>query len=317
MLGAIPGICASDIGTTQMNLRQFDLNLLVALDALLKERNVTRAAERLFMSQPAMSGMLARLRLAFDDELLVRVGRNLEMTEFAAGIADRVHQCVLEMEDLLDSKPSFSPAAETKSFCIAASDYAVVLLFGPLMQRLGEAAPNVALHFVRLDVEAGERIAAGEIDFGILPAELEVPLPSIPLFEDGWICAVWAGNASVGDRLTIEDYQQRPHLSFNVSDPSHLSMADRHLSSLGQTRRIAASTGSFTAAPFLLRGTPLLTTMPRRLGERMREAADLRLLELPFEVPPLREKLAWNPRFTSSPVHGWMREQIAEAAKTL
>jgi len=300
-----------------MNLRQFDLNLLLALDALLKEKNVTRAAERLFMSQPAMSGMLARLRQAFDDELLVRVGRNLELTEFAAGIAERVHRCVQEMEELLDSKPSFSPAEESRSFCIAASDYAVLLLFGPLMQRLTEAAPGISLHFVRLDVQAGERIAAGEIDFGILPAELELPLPSIPLFEDGWVCAAWAGNPSIGDGLTLDDYQQHPYLSFNISDPGHLSMAHEYLSRHGHVPRIAATTGSFTAAPFLLRGTRLLTIMPRRLGERMQQAADLRLLELPFELPPLREKLAWNPRFTSSPAHAWMREQISEAAKTL
>ena len=169
-----------------MNLRQFDLNLLLALDALLKEKNVTRAAERLFMSQPAMSGMLARLRQAFDDELLVRVGRNFELTEFAAAIAGRVHQCVVDLEELVDSKPHFSPAAETRAFSIAASDYAALLLFGPLMQRLSEAAPNVSVHFVRLDVDAGERIAACEIDFGILPAELELPLPSVPLFEDTW-----------------------------------------------------------------------------------------------------------------------------------
>lgn len=300
-----------------MNLRQFDLNLLVALDALLKERNVTRAAERLFMSQPAMSGMLARLRQAFDDELLVRVGRNLELTDFAAGIADRVHKCVQDLEELVDSKPSFSPAEETRSFCIAASDYAVLLLFSPLMQRLTEAAPEISLHFLRLDVEAGDRIAAGEIDFGILPEELELALPSMPLFEDDWVYAAWAGNPSIGDGLTVEDYKQQPHLSFNISTPGHLSMADEYLSRHGHVPRIAASTSSFTAAAFLLEGTRLLTMMPRRLGERMRQAANLRLLELPFEVPPLREKLTWNPRFTSSPAHVWMREQISEAAKTL
>lgn len=300
-----------------MNLRQFDLNLLVALDALLEEKNVTRAAERLFMSQPAMSGMLARLRQAFDDELLVRVGRNLELTEFAAAIAGRVHQCVLEMEDLVDSKPSFSPATETRAFSIAASDYAVLLLFGPLMQRLTQAAPNVSLHFVRLDVEAAERIAAGEIDFGVFPAELELALPSIPLFEDGWVCAVWAGHPSIGERLTSEEYLRHPHLTFNISDAGHFSVADEYLSRHGHEQKIAASTGSFTAAPFLLRGTQLLTMMPRHLGERMREAADLRLLDLPFEVPPLRERLAWNPRFDASPAHVWMRAQISAAAGSL
>ncbi|HEX6999554.1 MAG TPA: LysR family transcriptional regulator [Gammaproteobacteria bacterium] len=299
-----------------MNLRQFDLNLLLALDALLQERNVTRAAERLFMSQPAMSGMLARLRQTFDDELLVRVGRNLELTEFAAGIAERVHRHVLELEELLNAKPRFSPATEKRSFSIAASDYAVLLLFGPLMQRLAEAAPGVSLHFVRLDVEAGDRIAAGEVDFGIFPAEIELSLPSAPLFDDGWVCAVWAGHPEIGDTLTLDEYLEHPHLSFNISDPGHLSIADEYLGRHGQ-QKIVASTASFTAAPFLLHGTPLVAMVPKRLGERMRKSAELRLLKPPFEVPALREKLAWNPRFTSSPAHAWMREQLLRVASSI
>jgi DNA-binding transcriptional LysR family regulator len=119
-----------------MNLRQFDLNLLVALDALLTERNVTRAAERLFLSQSAMSGRLARLRHAFGDQLLVQVGRNLEPTTFAIGIASRVRGCVREFEDLLNATQSFAPETESHTFRIAASDYAVLLLFGPLMLRV-------------------------------------------------------------------------------------------------------------------------------------------------------------------------------------
>lgn len=311
----VGGLNISTRGT--MNLRQFDLNLLLALDALLKEKNVTRAAERLFMSQPAMSGMLARLRQSFDDELLVRVGRNFELTEFAAAIAERVHQCVLELEELVSSKPSFSPVTENRAFSIAASDYAVLLLFGPLMQRLSECAPNISVHFVRLDVEAGERIAAGEIDFGILPAEVELPLPSVPLFDDTWVAAVWAEHPAIGSKLTLQEYLEHPHLAFNISDPGHLSMADEYLSRHGHVHRIAATSGSFTAAPFLLNGTNLLAMLPKRLAERLREAADLRLLELPFEVPTLDEKLAWNPRFSSSPAHTWMREQLLHVARSL
>jgi DNA-binding transcriptional LysR family regulator len=300
-----------------LNLRQFDLNLLVALNALLEERNVTRAAERLFLSQPAMSGMLSRLRQAFGDELLVRVGRKLEMTEFAAGIAGRVHDCVQELEDLLDAGRPFEPATDTHSFRIGGSDYAVLLLFGPLMRRLTELAPNMSLHFVRLDVSLGERIAAGDIDFGILPAEHEAGLSSVPFFDDSWVCAAWSGHPSVGDRLTVEDFLQQPHLAFNFSDPGHASVADEHVARSGYQRRIVASTVSFTAAPFLLSGTSLLTMLPRRLGERMALSADIRLLELPFDVPPLREQLAWNPRFTSSPAHIWMRELLAEVAEGL
>ena len=114
-----------------MNLRQFDLNLLVALDVLLRERNVTRAAERLLLSQPAMSGILSRLRHAFGDELLVRVGRNLEPTEFALEITDRVHACVHELEDLLNATRPFVPETDSRTFRIAASDYVVLLLFPP------------------------------------------------------------------------------------------------------------------------------------------------------------------------------------------
>jgi DNA-binding transcriptional LysR family regulator len=300
-----------------MNLRQFDLNLLVALDVLLEERNVTRAAERLYLSQPAMSGMLSRLRHAFGDELLVRVGRNLEPTEFAAGIASRVHECVRDLEDLLDATRPFEPASDSRAIRICASDYAVLLLSGPILQLFTRLAPNMSAHFVRLSLTVGERLAVGEVDFAVLPAEIEPGLPSIPLFDDTWVCAAWAGHPTLGDELTVAEFLQHPHLSFNISDPGHFSIADEYLSKDGQARRIVGSTESFTAAPFLLRGTPLLTIVPRRLGERMREAAEIRLLELPFEIPPLREKLTWNPRFTSSPGHVWMREQLVEIAGAL
>ena len=300
-----------------MNLRQFDLNLLVALDALLTERNVTRAAERLFLSQPAMSGMLSRLRHAFGDELLVRVGRNFEPTEFAAGIAERVHQSVLELEQLLEESRPFDAASASGAFRIGATDYSALLLCGPIMQKLVELAPNMAVNFLRLDLTPGGRLAAGEIDFAVLPADIEPGLPSMPLFDDTWVCAAWAQHPTLAEELSIEEFLRHPHLSFNISDPGHVSVADEFLARTGHARRIVASTESFTVAPFLLRGTPLLTILPRRLGERMRRAAEIRLLELPFDVPPLREELAWNPRFTSSPGHLWMREKLVEVARAL
>ncbi|MGD2166804.1 MAG: LysR family transcriptional regulator [Gammaproteobacteria bacterium] len=300
-----------------MNLRQFDLNLLVALDVLLQERNVTRAAERLFLSQPAMSGILSRLRHAFGDKLLVRVGRNLEPTEFALSIAERVHECVQELEDLLEDSRPFDHRSERRAFRISASDYTVLLLFRPVMQRLLEVAPNMSVNFLRLDRTAGERLNTGEVDFAVFPAAIESGLPSTPLFDDTWVCAAWAGHPSLGEQLTIDEFLDYPHMSFNISDPGHVSVADEFLARCGHERKIVASTESFTAAPFLLGGTPLLTILPRRLGERMQHAAEVRLFELPFDVPPLREKLVWNPRFTTSPGHTWMREQIVELAQTL
>lgn len=300
-----------------MNVRQFDLNLLIALDMLLIERNVTRAAERLCLSQPAVSGMLSRLRHAFGDELLVRVGRNLEPTEFAAGIAPRVHECVLELDGLLEDTRPFDPASDGRSFRVGASDYAELLLLGPILARMIDVAPNMSINFLRLDVTANARLNTGEIDFAIFPAEIESSLPSIPLFDDTWVCVAWAEHPSLAERLTIEEFLRHPQMSFNISDPGHVSVADEFLASNGHLRKIVASTASFTVAPFLLRGTPLLTIVPRRLGERMQQAAEVRLLELPFDIPPLREKLVWNPRFTSSPGHVWLRQQLAEVARSL
>jgi DNA-binding transcriptional LysR family regulator len=300
-----------------MNLRQFDLNLLVALDALLIERNVTRAGERLHLSQPAMSGILARLRHVFNDELLVRVGRHLEPTAFAAELARPVRACVQGIEDLLSTQRAFSPQTETRTFVIAASDYVVLLLLGPLVKRLTALAPNIGVRFVSLESSVADRLAMGEIDFCVVPTELDPAFPSVPLFDDSWICAVWAGHPTVGDRLTVEEFLALPHLTFNISDPEHTSLADEHLARIGYERKIVASTDSFATAPFLLRETSLVTMIQRRLGARLERPADIKLLEPPFEIPPMCERLAWNPRFSASLAHAWMREQLVEAAKSV
>ncbi len=300
-----------------MNLRQFDLNLLVALDVLLTERNVTRAGERLYLSQPAMSGILARLRHAFHDELLVRVGRHLELTTLAVELAGPVRECVQQIEDLLNLRQPFAPEAAPWSFRIAASDYVVFLLLGPLLKTLTELTPNISVRFLALEPTAGDRLAAGELDFAVLPAEFEAGLPSVPLFEDSWICAVWSGHPHSDERFTVDEFLALPHLSFGFAGPDHGSVAETYLAQMGCDRRIVASTESFATAPFLLRETQLVTLVPRRLGERLRQAAEIRLIEPPFDVPPLREKLIWSPRFTASAPHVWLRTQLTELAAAL
>ena len=300
-----------------MNLRQFDLNLLVALDVLLTERNVTRAGERLFLSQPAVSGLMARLRHAFQDELLVRVGRSLELTAFAADLAEPLHEAVRQLEDLLNLRRPFEPESARWSFHIAASDYVVFLLLGDLLRSLTDLAPHISVRFLALEPSAGERLAAGELDFAVLPAELEPSLPSLPLFEDSWVCAVWAGHPHTGDQFTLDEFLAIPHLSFRLAGPDHGSIAVSYLAQLGFELKIVASTESFATAPFLLRQTPFATLVPRRLGERLQRAAEIRLVGLPLDIPPLCEKLIWSPRYTASPAHAWFRARIAEVAQAL
>jgi DNA-binding transcriptional LysR family regulator len=160
-------------------------------------------------------------------------------------------------------------------------------------------------------------LSAGDVDFAILPAEFEANLPSVPLFEDSWVCAVWSGHPHKKDRFTVDELLAFPHLSFRLAGPDNGSIAETFLAQAGYERRIVASTESFATAPFLLRETPLVTLVPRRLGERLQRAADIRLVELPIEVPPLREKLIWSPRFTASAAHAWLRAQLVEVAKAL
>jgi LysR family nod box-dependent transcriptional activator len=300
-----------------MNLRQIDLNLLVALDALLTERNVTRAGERLSLSQSAMSGALAKLRLIFDDELLVRVGRKLVLTAYAEEIAAPVRQCLQQLEDLLNARRAFEPQVENRVFRIAATDYAVLLMLAPLVKRLAEIAPGISVQFVKLDTASRERMADGDIDFSIMPEGVEAGLPSMDLFKDPWVCILWDKHQSIGARLTLEEFMAQPHMAFNIGDEGHASVADEHLVRQGYRRNIVATTASFTNAPFLLQGTTMLTMVPRRLAERMREAARIRLLDIPVEVPPLAEKLIWNPRFTQSQPHQWMRGLLSEIAAAL
>ena len=297
------------------NARQFDLNLLVALDALLTERNVTRAGERLHLSQSAMSGILSRLRHIFDDRLLVRVGRDLEPTDLAADLAGPVHECVQKIEDLLTARRPFAPEIESRSFTILASDYVAMIVLGPLVKNLTELAPSVSVRFVAPEMAVvGDRLAAAQIDFAVLPEGIAPGFPSMPLFEDDWTCAVWCEHPSVGDRLTIDEFRTLPHLAFNP-DLEHTSLVEEYFAQTGHDSRTVASVQSFATAAFSVHGTPLITIIPRRLGKLLQKPAELKLVELPFEAPALRERLVWNPRFTDSPAHAWFRALLTEVAK--
>ena len=296
-----------------MNLSQFDLNLLVSLDALLMERNVTRAGQRVGLSQPAMSGTLSRLRELFRDELLVRVGRQLELTPLAEELAPQLRRQLQGVEDLLNARRSFIPEREQRTFSIAASDYVVFLLLQPLAARMAERAPGIRLQFVRLDTASTDRLGEDAVDFVIMPSYLQTPFPSQFLFSERWVCVAWSGNPRVGASLSEAQYLDLPHLAFSMPSEGAGSAADVHLSQLGVQRRIAAWTESFVLSPFLVRGTEMVTLVHERIARALVEAADARILAPPYALPELREVLLWNPRRTADPPHVWMREQVLAA----
>jgi DNA-binding transcriptional LysR family regulator len=300
-----------------LSIPLFNLNLLVALDALLSERNVTRAGQRVGLSQPAMSGTLARLREHFNDDLLVRVGRQLELTPLALELIEPVRHAVRQIETIVEHRHGFDAKVEKRSFTIAASDYATFLLLPPLLERLSKEAPNICLKFVKIDLRSEELIKSDTVDFLILPSELGLNLPGQVLFTDRWVCAVWSKHPTVGDTISKEQYQALPHLAFGMVPPSSMSVADGYLEQTGVKSAPVATTESFLLLPFAIRGTNLVTIMHERLAEQVREAADIRLLEPPFTLPEVHESVYWNPRHGSNPSHIWLRSMIVEIARTL
>jgi LysR family transcriptional regulator, nod-box dependent transcriptional activator len=314
---SLPQKCQACDGEEAVNLVQFDLNLLVALDALLRERNVTRAGQRIGLSQPAMSGTLARLRDLFHDDLLVRVGRNLELTPLAQELGEPLRQCIERIEDMMDHRRSFSPARESRSFTVAASDYAAFMLLPPLLDRLGREAPGVTVKFTQLDARSQELLANDRIDFVVMPSEIETNNPGELLFMDHWVCAVWSKHPSLGDRLSAEQFCALSHVGYALPENDGRSVADLHLSHLQVRPRVAATTASFLMAPFLLRGTPLITVTHRRLAARIKDAADIKIFEPPYPMPDIHESVYWNPRHAGTPSHRWLRSVFVDIARKL
>ena len=300
-----------------MKLSQFNLNLLVALDALLRERNVTRAGQSVGVSQPAMSATLSRLRELFRDDLLVRVGRRLELTPLAHELTDPVRRCVMQIEDFIEHRRAFDPATEARTFVLAASDYASILLLPRLLERLAAEAPGVAVKFVGLNTQSAELLAAGLLDFVIMPSEVQPNLPGQLLFIDTWVCAAWSGHPDIGATLSEAEYLAQPHLAFAMLQGEARSIADHHLEQVGIRRRIVATADSFLLIPAILRGSCLLALIHQRLAERVKDWADIKLLPPPYDLPDIHESLFWNPRHMSSPPHLWLRSLLAEVARTL
>jgi DNA-binding transcriptional LysR family regulator len=300
-----------------LSLLQFDLNLLVALDALLRERNVTRAGQRIGLSQPAMSGTLARLRDLFHDDLLVRVGRNLELTPLAQELCEPLRECIERIADMMDQRRTFAPARERRSFTIAASDYAAFLLLPPLLDRLAREAPGITVKFTQLDTHSQELLANDRIDFVVMPSEIETNNPGELLFMDHWVCAAWANHPELADGLSAEQFCALPHIGYELPENDGHSVADLHLSHLQIRPRLAATTASFLMAPFLLRGTRLITIMHHRLAKRVTDEAEIKIFEPPYPMPDIHESIYWNPRHAGTPSHCWLRSVFGEIARGL
>ena len=256
-----------------MRFNRLDLNLLVALDALLTERSVTRAAQRLHLSPSATSDALARLREYFDDELLVQVGRRMEPTPRAEALQQPVRDVLVRVDSTIAIQPHFDPRLSDRVFRIFASDYTQLVL-GPQVMALAAAqGAGVRLDFLPQIAQPHRSLERGEADLLVMPQALLSPdHPQAVLYEEGFVCLVWRGAALAQGRLSRERYLAAGHVVMRPQDSQATTFEDWALSRQGLQRRIAASSHGFAPVPGLLVGTEHVATLHARLAAQIGRA---------------------------------------------
>ena len=301
-----------------MRYRRIDLNLLAALDLLLNERNVTRAAAALNVSQSTMSGILARLREVFDDELLVPVGRQLQLTPLGESLRVPTQDAMLRIDSLLATKPQFDAATATRHVVIAASDYVIGAFLTDALQAITHEAPGLSFDFVPIGAPGTSGLENGEVDFVVVPANMvNTEHPYRVLFEDGYTVIAWAHNRLLGETLDLATYQRLGHVLFRTGKVGQPWFEQWYMNEYGDSRRVEVRVHSFSLMPQMVVGTDRIATVQSRLAQRYAQTLPLRLYPLPMAAPKLTEVLQWNRLHDPDPGNRWLRERLAELAQRL
>lgn len=307
-----------------MHFNRFDLNLLVALDVLLEEKSVTRASERLFMSQPAMSGALQRLRERFNDPLLVRVGRSMELTPRAKALVEPVHEILLQIQNTIDVEPEFDPATVRRTFTVLMSDFVSTVVMPEVVRRTATEAPGIKIGVQMLGVRAHDNLESGQADLiirGLVDPERESKLVTDnmhteELFVEQWVCVADAKHPSIGKQLSLEDYTSLPHVSHDFGRKTPVLESISH-AQISLDIDVRASAPNFSTLMFMLPGTELLALIPRRLAEMLANYIDVRLFEPPIELQPLHEIQIWHDRHELDAGHAWLRGIFRDVTASL
>jgi len=297
------------------HLENVDLNLLPPLFALLEERNISRAAERIGLSQSAMSRALQRLRRVLDDDLLVRSARDYRLTPRASRLRAQLAALVPQLDELFFGDV-FDPAAQRRTIRIAASDYATAVVGPALVRRVAAEAPLAAVRFVAWHGRVFDDLAVGDLDLAFFGAQPPAPLRTEELFTDRFVCVAAHDHPLAGrTELSLDAYLGCRHVAIDVTAGTQPAI-DRVLAGRGTPRDIASIVPFHAVAPLVLPGTALLVTLPARLVPSLPGGDRLAVLPAPPEIETLSFRVAWHPRVDSDPGSRWLRDVIRAAAAT-
>ncbi len=311
-----------------MNISKIDLNLLVYLDVLLRERNVTRAAEELGISQPAMSNSLRRLRSLFDDPVLVRTSDGMTPTDRALELQPLVRDVLAAAELAVLPKTVFDPSESERIFRIMASDYTEATLLPKLLQRLSVEAPSVRLDIMTPSDVSFHDVERGKVDlvinrFDTLPQSFH----QIHLWDDSFSCVLRADNPVIKD-WNLESYLAAKHVwvsktgmgvgvGMSTDDVQRLGWVDEALAKMDAKRVITLFTRHYQAALLLAEHNDLVVTIPTLAANSIQKNPQVAVLQPPFEIPRMRLKMVWSPLLQHDPGHGWMRKLIKSVSEEI
>ena len=309
-----------------MHNGRIDLNLLQYFDVLLRERNVTRAASQLSLSQPALSNGLNRLRQPFDDPLLVRTSDGMTPTERALQLQPLIRDVLANIDKAVQPQSAFDAANDERFFRIMATDYAESTIFPHVLHRLREDAPGIKLDIMTPSDVSFLDVEQGKVDmvinrFDSIPQSFHQQT----IWQDDFAC-LFSANNPIRDNFTLETYLQAQHVwvsktgmgvgvGMNPDDVQRLGWVDEALTRIGRQRRITVFTRHYQAAMLMAEQNDLIVTIPARAAKLQAHNPRV-LVELPpFEIPPITLTMAWSPLLQNSPAHQWMRRLIVEVAR--
>lgn len=310
-----------------MNISKVDLNLLVYLDVLLRERNVTQAAHQLNLSQPAMSNGLRRLRDLFNDPLLVRTRDGMTPTERALELEPIVREALSSIDRLVQNQHNFDAHSSERIFRIMASDYGESTLLPDLLRRLRKEAPGITLDIMTPSDVSFVDVERGKVDmvinrFDSMPQSFH----QTTLWRDSFSCLLSADNPIL-ENFTLDNYLQAQHIwvskigmgagvGVDPKDVQRLGWVDVALNKMGKKRRITVFTRHYQAAMLLAEQEDLIVTIPSRAARLQQDNPKLVVKQPPLDIPPLQLQMAWSPLLQNNPANQWLRQIIVEVARS-
>lgn len=300
------------------DLAQLDLNLLRVFEAVARERHVTRAAQRLNLSQPAVSNALARLRVALGDELFLRRPGGVEPTALAISLMEPVTEVLDRLRETLAVQAPFDPATSDRVFTLALSEYAEVVLVPPLLARMAQEAPHCLLairHADRTNAEALLERAEAQLAIAVLP-EPPALYTRVLLMPEEFETLVRPGHPLTEGELTVDRFVAYPHL-LHSPNGSRDGALDGPLREMGHPRRLGAVVAHLGAVPGILRGTDFVMTLSARLARNLAAANGLVVLPCPVPIRHTRLSLIFHRRFEADPGHAWIRRLLIAVAREI